>query len=336
MMSMTVARRLARGCFKALMCAAAATMGGHTAWAAQPLKIGYSDWPGWVAWQVAIDKGWFKQAGVDVSFEWFDYSASMEAFAAGKIDAVTVTNGDALVTGAGGAKSVMILLTDYSNGNDMIIGKPGIKSIKDLKGKKVAVEAGLVEHLLLLNALKKAGMKETDVTLVNAKTNEMPQVLASGDVAAVGAWQPIAGQAIKAVPGARPVVTSADEPGLIYDVLTVNPASLANRKADWQKVVKVWDKVVSYIEDPKTQPDAVKIMAARVGVPPDAYIQFLKGTKLLSLSAGKQIMVKGDGFKSLHGSSKIADDFNVKNAVYKDAQKIDAYIDPSLTIGALK
>jgi NitT/TauT family transport system substrate-binding protein len=48
------------------------------------------------------------------------------------------------------------------------------------------------------------------------------------------------------------------------------------------------------------------------------------------------VMVKADGFKSLYGSSKIADDFNVKNAVYKDAQKIDAYIDPSLTNAAAK
>jgi len=334
MISTTAVKRLMGG-FKALTLAAT-LVGTQASWAAQPLKIGYSDWPGWVAWQVAIDKGWFKQAGVDVKFEWFDYSASMDAFSAGKIDAVTMTNGDTLVTGAGGGKGVMILLTDYSNGNDMIVGKPGIKSLKDLKGKKVAVEVGLVEHLLLLNGLKKVGLKESDVTLVNAKTNEMPQVLASGDVAAVGAWQPIAGQAIKGAPGAKPLLTSADEPGLIYDVLTVSPASLAAHKAEWQKVVLVWDKVVSYIEDPKTQPDAVKIMAARVGVPADAYMHFLKGTKLLSLSEGKKVMVKADGFKSLYGSSKIADDFNVKNAVYKEAQKIDSYIDPSLTNAAAK
>ncbi|MBI3383936.1 MAG: ABC transporter substrate-binding protein [Aquabacterium sp.] len=334
MISTTAVKRLMGG-FKALTLAAT-LVGTQASWAAQPLKIGYSDWPGWVAWQVAIDKGWFKQAGVDVKFEWFDYSASMDAFSAGKIDAVTMTNGDTLVTGAGGGKGVMILLTDYSNGNDMIVGKPGIKSLKDLKGKKVAVEVGLVEHLLLLNGLKKAGLKESDVTLVNAKTNEMPQVLASGDVAAVGAWQPIAGQAIKGAPGSKPLLTSADEPGLIYDVLTVSPASLAAHKAEWQKVVLVWDKVVSYIEDPKTQPDAVKIMAARVGVPADAYMHFLKGTKLLSLSEGKKVMVKADGFKSLYGSSRIADDFNVKNAVYKEAQKIDSYIDPSLTNAAVK
>ena len=107
--------------------------------AAAPLKVGYSDWPGWVAWQVAIEKGWFKEAGVDVKFDWFDYGASMEAFAAGKVDGVFVTNGDALVVGSGGAKNTMILITDYSNGNDMIVAKPGIKSLKDLKGKKIAI-----------------------------------------------------------------------------------------------------------------------------------------------------------------------------------------------------
>ena len=298
--------------------------------AAEPLKIGYSDWPGWVAWQVAIEKGWIKEAGVDVKFDWFDYAASMNAFTAGKIDAVTVTNGDALVTAAGGAKNVMIIVTDYSNGNDMIVGKPGIKSLNDLKGKKVGLEAGLVEHLLLLNGLKKAGLKETDVTIVNTPTNETPQALASGDLSAIGAWQPNSGEAMKRVPGAKPIYTSADEPGLIFDVLTVNPSSLSSRKADWAKVVKVWGKVVSYINDPKTQPDAVKIMAARVGIKPEAYLPLLKGTKLLTLDEGKATFVKADGFKSLYGSSKIVDDFNVKAGIYKTPQNLNKAIDPTL------
>ncbi|WP_035382559.1 ABC transporter substrate-binding protein [Ferriphaselus sp. R-1] len=293
------------------------------------VSVGYSDWPGWVAWQVAIDKGWLKEAGIKAKFEWFDYSASMEAFAAGKVDAVLMTNGDALVTGSAGGKSVIIMPTDYSNGNDMIIAKPGIKSLKELKGKKVAVESGLVEHLLLLNGLKKAGMKESDVILVNAKTNEMPQVLASGDISAVGAWQPIAGQAMKGVPGSRPVLTSADEPGLIYDVLAVNPASAKKNKAEWLKLMKVWDRVVAYITDPKTQPDAVKIMAARSGVSPQEYLPYLKGTKLLSLAEGKKVFAKAAGFKSIYGSTKVADDFNVANGVYGAAQSVDSYIDAS-------
>jgi NitT/TauT family transport system substrate-binding protein len=298
-----------------------------------PLKIAYSDWPGWVAWQVAIDKGWLKEAGVSATFEWFDYVPSMDAFSAGKVDAVTMTNGDALVTGAAGAKSVMILITDYSNGNDMIVAKPQYKSLKDLKGQKIGLEVGFVEHLMLLDGLQKAGMKETDVELVNVKTNETPQVLASGQVAAIGAWQPNSGAAMKAVPGARPIYTSAQAPGLIYDVVAVNPNSLATRRADWAKLVMVWDRVVKYINDPKTQDDAVKIMAARVGVPPETYKPLLAGTKLMTLEDGKKVFAKAPGLGSLYGSSKIADDFNVKYDVYKDAQNVDSYIDGSLTMG---
>ncbi|TQV74239.1 transporter substrate-binding domain-containing protein [Exilibacterium tricleocarpae] len=298
--------------------------------AAPPLKIGYSDWPGWVAWEIAIEKGMFEQAGVDVEFEWFDYVASMEAFAAGQLDAVAMTNGDTLVTGATGARGVMVLINDYSNGNDMVIAKPGINSVKELKGKKVGVEIGFVSHLLLLNALEKNGLKESEVELVNVPTNETPQVLASGQVDAIVAWQPNSGQALKLVPGATRIYSSADEPGLIYDVLAVAPTSLATRRDDWKKVLQVWYRAIAYLQAPATRADAIKIMAARVGIAPDAYAEFIDGTKILTLEEALPLMRKADGFRSLYGSSKIADAFNVDNKVYDKAQKIETYIDASL------
>lgn len=323
--------------FRQLVKSVAATLAAAAfslaAQAAEPLKIGYSDWPGWVAWEVAIEKGWFKEAGVDVKFEWFDYVASMDAFAAGKLDAVTMTNGDTLVTGASGAQGVMIIVNDFSNGNDMIVARPGITSVAELKGKTIGVEVGFVGHLLLLNALEKAGLSESDVTLVNVPTNETPQVLASGDVDAIVAWQPNSGQALSQLPGSTAVSTSRDAPGLIYDVLAVSPASLASRKADWEKVAKVWYRTVDYIYDEKTQADALSIMSARVGVPADQYKVILDGTKILSLEEAKAVMQKGDGMDSLYGSTKIADDFNVKYEVYAEPQAVDSYIDPSITLG---
>jgi NitT/TauT family transport system substrate-binding protein len=311
-----------------LVCSMGAPRSAHAA----PIRLGYSDWPGWVAWQVAIDKGWLKEAGLDVKFQWFDYSASIDAFAAGKIDGDLVTNGDALVTGAGGAKNIMVMLTDYSNGNDMIVAKPGVRTLKDLKGKKIGIEIGLVDHLLLLDGLKKNGMSQSDVTLVNSKTNETPQVLASGEVDAIGAWQPNSGMAMKTLPGSHPVYTSAQAPGLIYDVLIVSPASFAAHRAEYQKLVKVWGRVVTYINDPQTRDDAVKIMAARVGLTPVQYTPLLEGTHLIGIAEAKKAFAKADGLGSLYGSSKIADEFNVRNAVYKKPQNIDGSIDPSLTL----
>lgn len=298
---------------------------------AEPLKIGYSDWPGWVAWDIAIEKNWFEKEGVNVQFEWFDYVASMEAYGSGKLDGVHMTNGDALVTGSTGAPSVMILINDYSNGNDMVVAQPGINSIKDLKGKKVGVEIGFVAHLMLLTALEENGLSESDITLVNAPTNETPQVLASGEVDAIVAWQPSSGQALSMVPGSKAIFTSANKPGIIYDGLSVHPSSLADRKEDWTKVLKVWYKVVDYINDPKTSQDALKIMSARVGLSPEEYEPFLKGTKILTLEEAKKAFIEAPNLQSIYGSSKVSDDFNVANKVYETPQEIGAYFDGSLT-----
>jgi NitT/TauT family transport system substrate-binding protein len=301
--------------------------------AAAPLRIAYSDWPGWTAFEIGIQKGWFKEAGVDVQFSWFDYLPSMDAFSAGKVDAVTVTNGDALVMGANGGKSKLILVTDYSNGNDQLIGRAGIASVKALKGQKVGLELTLVEHLLFLKALKQNGMKPEDVELVNFPTNETPQALASGQVAAIAAWYPVSSQAHKAVANSKTLFTSADVPGLIYDTLAVSPASLSARRADWEKVVKVWYRISDFVRDPKTQGEAVAIMAAKVGVKPEEYAANIPGTRFLSLAEAKKCLQKGDSLESMYGSSKTADDFNVANKVYKEPQAIDDYILPDIVAG---
>ena len=303
--------------------------------ASTALKIGYSDWPGWIAFEIGIQKGWFKEAGVDVKFEWFEYAPSMEAFAAGKLDAVMMTMGDALVTGAPGARSTCILVTDYSNGNDMIVAKPGIASVKALKGKKIGLELGLVEHLLLVKGLEKNGLKEKDVTLVGIPTHQTAQSLASGGVDAIGAWQPNAGQALKSLAGAKAIFTSADTPGLIYDLVCVNPKSLAAQRADWVKVIKVWNRIVKYVIDPANKEEAVKIMAGRAGVPPEEYAKFLPGTRFLTPEEALARFEQKDTLESLYGSGKVADTFNVEHKVYEKPQPVAEYIDGSLSKEAL-
>lgn len=298
---------------------------------AEPLKIAYSDWPGWIAWEIGIQKGWFKEAGVEVEFLWLDYVESMDAYVAGKADAVTMTNGDALVTGATGKPSVGIVINDFSNGNDMIVGAPGIDSMKDLKGKKVGVEEGFVSHLLLLKGLEANGMSADDVTIVNTPTNETPQVLAAKAVDAIGAWQPNSGQALKAVPGSKPIYTSADAPGIIYDLLYVSTESLETRRADWAKVVSVWYQIADFLHDEANLDEALSILAARVNLKPEEYEPFFKGTYILTLDEALERWKDEEGLGSVYGSSKVADDFNVKFEVYEKPLDVKKYLDPSLT-----
>ena len=280
---------------------------------AAPIKIAYSDWPGWTVLEIAKQKGWFKEAGLDVELDWFDYSPSIDAFSAGKVDAVTIVAGDALVSGASGAKSKFVCLTDYSEGSD-------------LKGKKVGVELTLVEHELLLQALKVNGMSQSDVTLVGTATDKTPQALASGQVSAVGAWYPIEGQALTQVAGSKKLFTSADAKGLIFDVIAVNPTSYGAHKEEWTKIAAIFYKCVAYLKDPATADDAVKIRAAKVGADPVEYAKNIPGTHFLTVPEAKKCLKKSDDMLSIYGSMKLSDDFYLSNGVYKESQKPSDYI----------
>ena len=298
-----------------------------------PYKIGYSDWPGYTVLEIAKQKGWFKDAGLDVELDWFEYLPSIDAFSANKVDAVLIVATDAMVTGSTGGKSKIIALLDYSEGSDMIVGAPGVDSIKDLKGKDIGIEVTLVEHLLLLKALEVNGMKQSDVNLINTSTDKTPQTLASGKVAAIGAWYPISGQALKQVPGSKKLFTSAQAKGLIFDVMSVNPSSFAHNKDDWAKIAAIYYKCVDYLMDPATRDDAIKIMAAKVGADPVEYAKNVPGTHFLTLAEAKAAFVKGPGLDSIYGSMDIGNKFNLDNAVYKISQKPQNYLVPAVVNG---
>lgn len=318
---------------KQLFMLALAGLAGLAGTTAAPLKLAYSDWPGYTVLEIAKQKGWFKEAGLEVELVWFEYLPSIDAFSAGKVDGVMVVATDAMVTGANGGKSKIIALADYSEGSDMIVGVPGINSIKDLKGKKIGLEVSLVEHMLLLQALKDNGMTQSDVELVNTATDKTPQTLASGQVSAIGAWYPISGQALKQVPGSKRLYTSADAKGLIYDVIAVGPTSFAQHKDEWTKITAIYYKCVDYLKDPKTQDDAVKIMAAKAGADPADYAKNIPGTHFLTLAEAKTAFKKGPGFESVYGSMEIGNKFNLDNKVYKVSQKPSNYLVPAVVMG---
>ena len=193
------------------------------------------------------------------------------------------------------------------------------------------MEEGFVCHLLLLKALEENNMSADDITVVNTPTDETPQVLASGSVDAIAAWQPNSGQALKSLPGSKPIFTSADAPGIIYDLLCVSSESLEANKEEWAKVVAVWYKIVDYLMDEGNMDDALKILSARVSLEPAEYEPFFKGTKILSLDEALKFWAKGDCLDSVYVSTDIVDDFNVKFEVYGEPLDTGKYLDPSLT-----
>lgn len=274
----------------------AAAAGGPT------VTIGYSAWPGWFPLKVAEEKGFFEQAGVDVKLRYFtDYIASLDAFTAGQIDGNTQTLNDTIASVAAGSDQKIVLVNDNSTGNDQIIVDSSIKSIADLKGKKVAVEVGVVDHFLLAQGLRKAGMSLADVTIVPLETGAAAAAFAAGQVDAVGAFPPFTTQAAKRS-GSHVLFSSKDFPGAIPDHLVLSGDLIKERPEDVQKIVNVWFKTLDYM---KANPaKALSIMSKRAGVSEAEYKEYDAGTTLFTLQQNIDAFASGNDMTHLDFATK--------------------------------
>src|SRR3954447_4895185 len=159
--------------------------------AAAEIKVGVSDWTGWVAWYVAQDQGYFRKYGADVRLVWFaNYSDSIAALSTGQLDANSQTWSDTLGPLAKGLPLKVVLVNDNSAGNDALLVAPRIKTFAELRGHKVALEQYSISHFVLYTALARNGLKPSDVTVVNLSAGDAAAAFMSGGVDAAVVWNP--------------------------------------------------------------------------------------------------------------------------------------------------
>ena len=292
-----------------------------------PIKLGFSAWPGWFPWQVAEEAGLFKKAGVDVDLVWFEgYLDSINALAAGQLDANSQTLNDTIGSVAAGAGQVIILVNDNSTGNDQIIVSKEIKTVQDLKGKKIGLEAGVVDHYLLLLGLAKAGLKFSDVEVVNLETGAAASAFAAGQLDAVAVFAPFTTQALKRE-GSKTLFSSKDFPGAIPDHLVVSKKLIAERPGDVQKLIDAWYLTLEYI---KANPDkAAKIMAKRAGVTEAEYKNYEAGTTLFSVEDNVKAFSPGTTLTSLEFAAKDISKFMLDAKLIEKEVDLSAIFDPS-------
>ena len=247
------------------------------------VKVGLSDWPGWVAWYVAEQKGFFKKYGADVKLVWFaNYTDSISALSSGQLDANSQTWSDTLGPLAKGLPLKAILVNDNSAGNDAVMVNPKIKSFADLKGKTVALEQFSISHFVLATALAKNGMTQKDVKIVNLAAGDAAAAFLAGRVDAAVVWNPWVNQ-IQASGKGTALFTSKDMPGLVPDLLVAQEKSIKAHRKDFVGMVKAWYDTEKFIRE---QPDeAAKIMSKVLSMKPEDYKIFLPGTRFFDEKA---------------------------------------------------
>jgi NitT/TauT family transport system substrate-binding protein len=289
------------------------------------VTLGFSAWPGWFPWQVAQEKALFTKNGIEVELKYFDsYTDSLNALSTGAIDANSQTLNDTLASVSGGAKQTIVLVNDNSTGNDKVIARDGITSVADLRGKKVAVEQGTVDHYLLLLALAEAKLTEKDIELVPLATAEAAAAFASGQVDAVGAFAPFTTTALQRK-GSRAIATSAEFPGAIPDHLVVKAGLVKDRPNVVQALVTTWFDTIKWNRDNKDA--AVEIMAKRGGVSAQEYRTYDAGTTIFTRQQNLDAFTPGVTPQHLNHQARQIVDFMTSTGLTKNAPSLDGLFD---------
>ncbi|WND76726.1 NrtA/SsuA/CpmA family ABC transporter substrate-binding protein [Thalassospiraceae bacterium LMO-SO8] len=168
---------------------------------------------------VAKDKGFFEKHGLDISVSGFTSGKQcLNAVLGGAADIATTA--EAPTTAAAMSKQPIAFLArmEYSDLKTLTAAASGIKSLADLKGKKIAFTAGTGSEVYTVALLKKAGLSKSDVKLTNLRPQDMLPALSAGDIDAYNTWEPHVSNGVKAM-GAK--VAELDTKGIYAETFNI-------------------------------------------------------------------------------------------------------------------
>jgi NitT/TauT family transport system substrate-binding protein len=160
-------------------------------------------WFGQVPIMVAIDKGFFKEQGIDIDYQVIlNSSDRLASVDAGSSAFSNLGRSSVIPAMARGDTNFFYFYNfDDSPGIEGCWARPGVADIKDLRGKKVA--ANTSAEITLSGLLATQNMTEKDIDYLNLGPTDMAPALAKGDVEAACVWQPLLDGLKKAAPDGK-------------------------------------------------------------------------------------------------------------------------------------
>jgi NitT/TauT family transport system substrate-binding protein len=241
------------------------------------LNIGVVTWGGYAGGQyfnngfeASIESRFYKEFQLCVNFIILDdFIVSREAFKADSVDLLWVTV-DAFPTEVQNlpGNPIFLFQADWSRGGDAIVVQRNIKSVNDLKDKKVAVAFGTPSHSFLLWILKAAGMSNSDINIVEVPSAiDAASTFKSGAVDAAVVWSPDDKDCVDKVPGAKILKNTKQASHIIADGFLVKKDFLKDNRNTLKSLIKGWLIGASEINNNKSaKKKAIRILAKGLNI----------------------------------------------------------------------
>jgi NitT/TauT family transport system substrate-binding protein len=231
-----------------------------------------------------------KKYGLDVRFVLLeDPAAKLAAFRRGAIDIMwdTVDNWarEASILEENGAKAKSILMQDWSRGGDGIVSLASIKSIEDLKGRKIACTEFTPSHFLLLYLLTQSGLSPDDRAALEKniiKTQDAPAAAAmfkARQVDAAVTWEPDLSAAVTARGDeAHVLVSTMAATNIIADTLIARQELIDEAPGTVRDFVQGWFEGIEMVKrDPAS---SYALVGRALKLDADTVSGMLSGLKL--------------------------------------------------------
>jgi len=253
------------------------------------LRIGTNVWIGSEPLYLARELGYLDPAVVQL-VEYPSASEVLRAYRNQAIDGMVISLDELFGLAVDGLQPRTILVVDVSHGADVVVGRPGMKSMQDLKGKSVAVESGALGAFVLSRALTLNGMQSSDVNVVHLESNEQPKAFEAGKVDGAVTFDPYRDKFLKM--GATTLFDSTQIPGEIVDLVAVRAPVISKQPKAVQALLAGWFRATDYMtRDPK---DAAQRMGKRLQV---------SGEQFLASQKGLHVPTRDENLKMLGGTA---------------------------------
>ncbi|WP_457623829.1 ABC transporter substrate-binding protein [Persephonella sp.] len=249
------------------------------------LKIGTNVWPGYEPLYLSRELGFLNNKYIHL-VEYSSASQVLRSYRNGIINGAALTLDEVLLLKSFGFNPKIVLVMDISDGADVIIGKPYVRDLKDLKGKRVGVESSALGAYMLSRALEKAGLTESDIKIVPLEIDEHYKAFIKNKIDAVVTFEPVKSKLLKH--GGKILFDSSQIPKEIVDVLVVEESYIKNHPEVVQDLVDGWFKALKYWEENKDE--ALKIMAKREGISPEHLNKMYEGLKIPDIKMNKEMI----------------------------------------------
>jgi NitT/TauT family transport system substrate-binding protein len=258
-----------------------------------PLRVATSLWPGYELLYLARTLGYYDNLPIRL-VEVPSTSVISRNLRNGTLEAGCITLDEALMLIQDEVDIRIILVIDESRGGDMLLGKPSVKSLQDLRGKRIGFENSTVTAILLDAALTEAKIPISEIKQVELTIDQHYNGYMDDKVDAIATFEPVASKLLKQ--NANLLFSSAQIPERIIDVLVVRADIMDTYSDELTALLNGYFRALEYFNHHPS--DASKYMERRLGTNP---LNQFKGLHFPAVNENYRYL-KGDSAQIIESS----------------------------------